>query len=102
MKNNFTTLFLLALFVFALGISSNLYAADTAPAASKPPSNSLPATGPSGDHPCAKDAQSLCAGKTYGKGLVKCMKENKAKLAPACQEKLETFFAPDRAKKTKK
>ncbi len=82
---------------FAIGtFESQALAADTAVA---PPSNSLPATGPQGDHPCANDAKTICPGKTYGKGLVKCMKENKAKLAPACQEKLESFFNEDRAQK---
>ena len=102
MKNNFL------IFVITLVASANLYAADVAPAKTAPapaataPSNSLPATGPSGDHPCAKDAQTFCAGKAYGKGLVKCMKENNAKLAPECKEKIESFFAQDRAKKVKK
>jgi hypothetical protein len=105
MKNKFLMMFVI---FGTLVAGANLYAAEIAPnrAVAAPamtaPSNSLPATGPSGDHPCAKDAQTYCAGKAYGKGLVKCMKENNAKLAPACKEKIESFFAPDRAKKAKK
>ena len=105
MKNKFLMLLntLVVTFVATLVAGANLYAADVAPAQTMTaPSNSLPATGPSGDHPCAKDAQTFCAGKTYGKGLVKCMKENNDKLAPACKEKIESFFAKDRAQRAKK
>jgi hypothetical protein len=42
----------------------------------------------SGDAACKTDAETLCAGKTYGKGLVKCMQENKAKLSQGCKDKM--------------
>jgi hypothetical protein len=39
--------------------------------------------------PCRQDAEKLCSGLTWGKGLGKCMKEHKSDLSNACQAKLE-------------
>ncbi len=36
--------------------------------------------------PCAKDRETLCAGVSHGDGrMMKCMKENEAKLSPECK-----------------
>ncbi|UOF02214.1 cysteine rich repeat-containing protein [Bdellovibrio reynosensis] len=40
---------------------------------------------------CAKDRETLCAGMEPGKGLHKCMKENKEKLSAECKAHVETM-----------
>ena len=38
---------------------------------------------------CRQDAEKLCPGLKWGKGLGKCLKEHKADISPACQAKME-------------
>ena len=39
--------------------------------------------------PCRQDAEKLCPGLKWGKGLGKGLKEHKAEISPACQAKIE-------------
>ncbi|MBC7693526.1 MAG: hypothetical protein H7222_17300 [Methylotenera sp.] len=38
--------------------------------------------------PCKDDGARFCSGKTWGKGLGKCLKGHEAELSPACKAKL--------------
>lgn len=40
----------------------------------------------SGQGPCAKDRETLCANMEPGEGLMKCMMENKEKFSAECKE----------------
>jgi hypothetical protein len=42
-----------------------------------------------GRGPCRQDAEKLCSGLTWGKGLGKCLKEHKTELSDKCQAKIE-------------
>ena len=45
------------------------------------------------DPACKADAAKFCADKTYGKGLIMCMHENKDKFSQACQDKMKEMKA---------
>lgn len=38
--------------------------------------------------PCAEDVKTLCAGAEKTGGVIKCLKENEAKLSASCKEKM--------------
>ncbi len=40
-------------------------------------------------HPCKADREKFCAGKEWGKGLGKCLKEHKTELSGECKARLE-------------
>ncbi len=38
--------------------------------------------------PCAEDVKTICAGAEKTGGVMKCLKENEAKLSASCKEKM--------------